>query len=99
MSKWLENFFASMYTQIMTPHKILGFLNIFFIIIFFFVLNGQKRPNYMLGTLEFCIHLDKKLVPRAHHTLLKSLAPFWIVSKVDSVQHLINRWRRAKIQL
>ena len=59
----------------------------------------QQRPNYILNTLEFCIHLDKNLVPRVHETLWKSLAPFWIVSGVGSVQPLINRWRRAKIQL
>ena len=52
---------------------------------------GQKRPNYMLGTLEFCIHLDPKLVPKAHKTLWKSLAPFLIILGLSSVQPLINR--------
>ena len=52
---------------------------------------GQKRPNYMLDTLEFCIHLDQKFVPRAHDTLWKTSAPFRIVSGVGTVQPLINR--------
>ena len=54
------------------------------------MLDGTKEA-YMLDTLEFCIHLDKKLVPRAHDTLWKSLTPFRIVSVVGSVQSLINR--------
>ena len=53
----------------------------------------------MLGTLEFCIHLDQKLVPMTHKTSWKSLAPFQIVSGVGLVQHLINRLRCAEIQL
>jgi hypothetical protein len=53
----------------------------------------------MLNTLEFCIYLDQKLVPRAHKTHRKSLAPFWIISGVGSVQPLINQWRCTKIQL
>ena len=64
----------------MAPHKILGFSDHFlYYYIFICAKNGQKRPNYMLGTLEFYIHLDQKLVPRAHETLWKSLAPFQIV--------------------
>jgi hypothetical protein len=53
----------------------------------------------MLSTLEFCIHLNNKLVPRAHKILWKSLAPFRINSGVGSIQLLINRWRHVEIQL
>ena len=60
---------------------------------------GQKRPNYMLDTLKFYIHLNKNLVHRAHDTLWKSLASFWIISGVGTVQPLINWWRRVEIQL
>ena len=49
MSKWLQKNFTSMYAQIMTPHKILGFFYYFFIIIFFFVLKGIKEPQLHVG--------------------------------------------------
>ena len=49
MSKWLEFFFVSMYTEIMTPYKILGFFIIFFVIIFFLVLNGTKEAQLHVG--------------------------------------------------
>jgi hypothetical protein len=63
------------------------------------VLHETKRATYMLGTLEFCIHIDQNLVHRPHETLWKSLAPFRMVSGVGPVQPLINRWYRAKNQL
>jgi hypothetical protein len=63
------------------------------------VLHETNRATYMLGTLEFCIHTDEKLVPRPHETLWKSLAPFQMVSGVGPVQPLINRWYRAENQL
>ena len=42
-------FFANVYTQIMAPHKNIGFLIIFFIFIFFFVLNGTKDAQLHVG--------------------------------------------------
>ena len=59
-------FFASMYIQIMAPHKILGFSDDFNIIIFFSMLHETIEVYYMLGTLEFCIHMDQNLVLMAH---------------------------------
>ena len=53
----------------------------------------------MLGTLEFCIHLNQKLVPKSHKAPWKSLAPLRIILGVGSVQPLINRLCRAEIQL
>ena len=44
MSKWLEIFLASMYTEIKTPHRILGFSDQFFYLLYFFcVLNETKE--------------------------------------------------------
>ena len=51
----------------------------------------QKRMNYIFDPLDFFIDLNKILIPRAHETLCKSLAPFRIISWVDSVQRIINR--------
>ena len=59
----------------------------------------QKRVNYIFDPLDFFIDLNKILIPRAHETLCKSLASFWIFLWVDSVQPIINRCRCAKIQL
>ena len=59
----------------------------------------QKRVNYILDPIEFFFDLHKILIPRAHESLCKSLAPFQIFSWVDSVQPIIKRCRRAKIQL
>ena len=59
----------------------------------------EKMVNYIFDPLDFFIDLNKILIPRAHKTLCKSLAPFWIFSWVDSVQPIINRCRRAEIQL
>ena len=61
-----SNFFASMYTQIMTPHKILGFFDHFFINIFFPILNKTKEGELHLGPNGFFIDLHKILIPRAH---------------------------------
>ena len=36
----------------------------------------QKRVNYIFDPLDFFIDLNKILIPRAHETLYKSLAPF-----------------------
>ena len=55
------------------------------------MLDGTKEAQLHVGYTEFCIHLDQKLVPRAHDTPWKSLAPFQIFSGVDSVQRIINR--------
>ena len=49
MSKWLEIFLASMYTQIKSPHKILSFFVNFIIIIFFSVLNETKEAQLHVG--------------------------------------------------
>ena len=38
----------------------------------------QKRVNYIFDPLDFFIDLDKIMIPRAHDTLCKSLAPLWI---------------------
>ena len=59
----------------------------------------QKRVNYIFDPLDFFIDLSKILNPRAHETLYKSLALFWIFSWVDSVQPIINQCCRAEIQL
>ena len=50
----------------------------------------QKRVNYILDPIDFFIDLHKILIPRAHESLCKGLAPFWIFSWVDSVQPIIN---------
>ena len=44
-----SNVFSSMYTQIMAPNKIFGFVDHLFIIIFFFVLNGTKEAQLHVG--------------------------------------------------
>ena len=88
-------FFASMYTQIMAPHKILGFSVYFLFIIFFSVPNETKEGEFHLGPNRFFIHLYKILIRRAHQILCKSLAPFRIFSWVDSVQLIIKRCRRG----
>ena len=59
----------------------------------------QKRVNYIFDPLDFFIDLNKILIPSTHETLCKSLAPFQIFSWVDSVQPIINRCHRARIQL
>ena len=59
----------------------------------------QKRVNFILDPIDFFIDLHKILIPMAHESLCKSLAPFWIFSWVDSVQPIIKRSRRAKIEL
>ena len=59
----------------------------------------QKRVNYIFDPLDFFIDLNKIMIPKAHEILCKSLAPFRIFSWVDSVQPIINRCRRAEIQL
>ena len=51
----------------------------------------QKRVNFILDPIDFFIDLHKILIPRAHESLSKSLAPFGIFSWVDSVQPIINR--------
>ena len=58
MSKWLQIFFASMYIQIMAPHKILGFSDNFFIIIFFFMLDGTKETQLHVGHTRI-LHLPR----------------------------------------
>ena len=40
----------------------------------------QKRVNYILDPIDFFIDLYKILIPRAHDSLCKSLAPFQIFS-------------------
>ena len=59
----------------------------------------QKRVNFILDPIDFFIYLYKILIPRAHYSLYKNLAPFRIFSWVDSVQPIINRCRHAKILL
>ena len=59
----------------------------------------QKRVNYIFDPLDFFIDLNKILIPRAHETLCKNLAPFRIFSLVDTVQPIINRCHCAEIQL
>ena len=51
----------------------------------------QKRVSYIMDPIDFFIELHKILIPKAHETLCKSLAPFCIFSWVDSVQPIINR--------
>ena len=51
----------------------------------------QKRVNFILDPIHFFIDLHKILIPRAHESLCKSLAPFRIFSWVDSIQPIINR--------
>ena len=51
----------------------------------------QKRVNFILDPIDFFIHLHKILIPKAHYSLCKSLAPFWIFLWVDSVQPIIKR--------
>ena len=63
------------------------------------MLNETKEVNYIFDPLDFFNDLNKILIRRAHETQCKSLAPFRISSWVDSVQPIINRCRRAKIQL
>ena len=53
MSKWLEIFLASLYTQIKIPQRILGFSNHFLFIIFFCVLNETKEGEFQLGPNRF----------------------------------------------
>ena len=59
----------------------------------------QKRANFILDPIDFFIHLHKILIPRAHYSLCKNLAPFRIFSWVDAVQPIIKRSCRAEIQL
>ena len=59
----------------------------------------QKRVNFILDPIDIFIHLYKILIPGAHYSLCKNLAPFQIFSLVDSVQPVIKRCRRAEIQL
>ena len=59
----------------------------------------HKRVNYIFDPLDFFIDLNKILIPRAHETLCKSLAPFRTFSWVDSVQSIIKRCCRSKVQL
>jgi hypothetical protein len=95
-SNWHEIFFASMYS----PIQDLRFFWSFLILLYFpLCYMRQKRATYMLGTLEFCIHMDQNLIPRPHETLWKSLAPFRMIFGVNPVQPLINRWYRAENQL
>ena len=75
------------------------FLISFLFIIFFSVPNETKEGEFHLGPNRFFIHLHKILIPRAHQSLCKSLAPFWIFSWVDLVQPIIKRCRRVEIQL
>jgi hypothetical protein len=46
---WHKIFFACMYTQIMAPHKILVFSDLFNIIIFSSVLNETKEGHLHVG--------------------------------------------------
>ena len=57
------------------------------------------RVNFILDPIDFFINLHKILMPRAHESLCKRLALFWIFSWVDSVLPIIKRCRRAEIQL
>ena len=50
----------------------------------------QKRVNFILDPIDIFIHLYKILIPRAHYSLCKNLAPFQIFSLVDSVQRIIK---------
>ena len=100
MSKWLEIFLASLYTQIKIPHRILGFFEQFIYLLYFSLCQmRQKMVNFILDPIDFIIHLHKILILRAHQSLCKSLAPFYIFSWVDSVQPIIKRSRRAETQL
>ena len=71
------------------------FLIIFLLIYFSLCWMRQKRVNYILDPIDFFIDLHKILIPRAHQSLCKSLAPFWIFSWVDLVQPI----SLAEIQL
>ena len=93
------NFLVSIYTQIKTPYRNLGFSVHFLFIIFFSMTNVTKEGEFQLGPNRFSIHLHKVLIPRAHESLCKSLALFWIFLWVDSVQPIIKRSRRVEIQL
>ena len=59
----------------------------------------QKRMNFILDPIDCFIDLYKILIPRAHESLCKSLAPFQIFLWVDIVQPIIKRSHRAGIQL
>ena len=50
----------------------------------------QNRVNFILDPIDIFIHLYKILIPRAHYSLCKNLAPFQIFSWVDSVQRIIK---------
>ena len=63
------------------------------------MLNETKEGELHLRPTRFFIDLNKILIPMAHETLCKSLAPFRIFSWVDSIQPIIKWCCRAKIQL
>jgi len=46
--------------------------------------------DYIRIPLGVFINIDKILIPRVDETLWRSLAPFGVVSVVDSVQSLIT---------
>jgi hypothetical protein len=80
LSKWLEFFLTSMYTQIKTPHKILVFSDHFYYYFNFLFTERDKKVNYIIDPIDFFIYLHKILTPRTHETMCKILGPFQIVS-------------------
>jgi hypothetical protein len=60
------------------------------IITFFFALNEMKNGGLHLDPTRFSINRNKVLFPRVDETLWRSLAPFRVISGVDSVQALIT---------
>ena len=93
-------FFWQACTPKLIPHTgCQVFLFIFCLLYFSPCQMRQKRVNFILDPIDFSIHLHKILIPRAHQSLCKSLAPFQIFSWVDSVQPIIKRYHLAEIQL
>ena len=93
-------FFWQACTPKLRPHTGSQVFQIIFYLLYFSLCPmRQKRVNFILDPIDFFIHPHKILIPRAHQSLCKSLAPFRIFSWVDSVQPIIKRCRRAEIQL
>ena len=66
MSKWLEIFLASLYTQIKIPHRILGFSNHFFINYIFLCAECDKEDEFHLGPNRFFSSASTKFLSLGH---------------------------------
>ena len=66
MSKWLEFFLASVYTQIKIPHRILGFSNHFFINYIFLCADETKVGEFHLRPNRFFSSTSTKFLSLGH---------------------------------